>query len=98
MLHIFLDKEIENKSFYPQVVCDYFLFHLASGFFPKLDILSVAIHDCGYLTQNMALRLTLVFWIVAGINDMHMFLLIMNYVVAAMMIDRVRLPQRLLHV
>lgn len=72
------------------------LIHYIGGiFWPKLDILyddclsgSVC---CCYHTQNMTMCLSLVFQIVADVDDMQIFLLSMNYVIV-MMIGHVRQP------
>ena len=63
---IFDDKQMQNSSI-----------HYSEGiFYPKLDILfndrlSSAVCDCGYHSQNIALCLSLVFQIVADIDDMQ---------------------------
>ena len=73
------------------------LIHYIGGIFqPKLDILfgdrlSGSVCYCGYHTQNMTLCLSLVFQIVADVDDMQIFLLSMNYVIV-MMIGHVRQP------
>ena len=83
--YIFDDKQMQNG-----------LIHYSGGIFdPKLDILfdnhlSVAVHDCGYHTQNMALCLSLLFYIAANVNNMQIFLLCVNYIVVIMMTGHIR--------